>query len=485
VSSCYAQLLADAPAPRLLAGARAEIAARNAADDRRIAVLDDDPTGSQSVHGVQIVLAPRETEYRRALERPGSTAFLLTNTRSLAPDDAARLNERAGAALLEIGRDLAAPVTLVSRSDSTLRGHMWVEVAALHRAARTATGRGFDAVLLAPAFLEAGRATIGGVHWARVGGQMVPAAETEFAGDASFGYRSSNLRDWVVERTDGAVRREDVGSLSLEDIRCGGPERVAEVLGAARDGQFIVVDAVEFADLDVVALGVLDAQDRGQRLLHRTGPSMVRSLAGVPDRDRLTHAEIWPSSGAAGPGLVVVGSHVGLTNSQLEVALRRADLRRVELPVAELAGESAEVVRRTAAEVRDGLRHGHVLLQTSREVRTGTDAASSLAIAREVSTALSASVRAVRELPGWVIAKGGITSHDIAVRGLGIRRATVLGQLLDGQVSVFDPTELDPTVPNSNGKAAPYVVFAGNVGDEHTLSKAIDVLSGSTDRMPS
>lgn len=126
-----------------------------------------------------------------------------------------------------------------------------------------------------------------------------------------------------------------------------------------------------------------------------------------------------------------------------------------------------------------------MLLQTSREVRTGADAASSLAIAREVSTALSASVRAVRELPGWVIAKGGITSHDIAVRGLGIRRATVLGQLLDGQVSVFDPTELDPTVPNSNGKAAPYVVFAGNVGDEHTLSKAIDVLSGSTDRMPS
>jgi uncharacterized protein YgbK (DUF1537 family) len=314
---------------------------------------------------------------------------------------------------------------------------------------------------------------------------MVPAGETEFAGDASFGYRSSNLRDWVVERTDGAVRREDVGSLSLDDIRGGGPERVAEILGAARDGQFIVVDAVEFADLDVVALGVLDAQDRGQRFLHRTGPSMVRSLAGVPDRDRLTHAEIWPSSGAAGPGLVVVGSHVGLTNSQLEVALRRADLRRVELSVAELAGDSAEVVRRTAAEVRDGLRHGHVLLQTSREVRTGADAASSLAIAREVSTALSASVRAVRELPGWVIAKGGITSHDIAVRGLGIRRATVLGQLLDGQVSVFDPTELDPTVPNSNGKAAPYVVFAGNVGDEHTLSKAIDVLSGSTDRMPS
>ena len=336
-------------------------------------------------------------------------------------------------------------------------------------------------MLLAPAFLEAGRATIGDVHWARVGGEMVPVGGTEFARDASFGYRSSNLRDWVVERTDGAVRREDVGSLSLHDIRTGGPERVAEILGAARGGQFIVVNAVDFADLDVVALGVLDAEARGRRLLHRTGPSMVRSLAGVPDRDRLTHAEIWPTSGGGGHGLVVVGSHVGLTNSQLEAALRRGDLRRVELPVAELAGDSAEVdavVRRTADAVRDGLRHGHVLLRTSREVRKGGDAASSLAIAREVSSALSASVRAVRELPGWVIAKGGITSHDIAVRGLGIRRATVLGQLRNGQVSVFRPTELDPAA-----KAVPYVVFAGNVGDEHSLSQAIDVLSGAADRM--
>ena len=79
--------------------------------------------------------------------------------------------------------------------------------------------------------------------------------------------------------------------------------------------------------------------------------------------------------------------------------------------------------------------------------------------------------------PAWVIAKGGITSHDVAVRGLGIRRATVLGQLLPGLVSVFQPVEAAAQVIG-----APYVVFAGNVGDENTLASVIDLLRGSVDR---
>jgi hypothetical protein len=41
-----------------------------------------------------------------------------------------------------------------------------------------------------------------------------------------------------------------------------------------------------------------------------------------------------------------------------------------------------------------------------------------------VSTAVIDVVRAaVAAKPAWVVAKGGITSHDVAVRGLGIRRA--------------------------------------------------------------
>jgi uncharacterized protein YgbK (DUF1537 family) len=111
---------------------------------------------------------------------------------------------------------------------------------------------------------------------------------------------------------------------------------------------------------------------------------------------------------------------------------------------------------------------------TSRALLRDVDPAASLEIARQVSTAVIDVVRAaVSAEPAWVIAKGGITSHDVAVRGLGIRRATVLGQLLPGMVSVFQPIDAAPQIVGT-----PYVVFAGNVGDETTLAYVIDLFRG-------
>ncbi len=475
----FAEILDAAPAPLVIDGARERIRQTNVETGRRIAVLDDDPTGSQSVHDVEIALSLDRELYADALAEPGSTCFVLTNSRSLAEPDADRLNREVAADLFAVTGHLDAPLTLVSRSDSTLRGYLQTEVRALAEATATARGSGVDGVLLVPAFLEAGRFTAGDVHWARVGGEIIPVGESEFARDSAFGYRASDLREWVAEKTGGAVPAEDVLSVSLADLRDGGPDRVAEILGRAHDATFVVINAVEFADLDVAVLGLQQAEANGQTFLHRSGPSFVRALAGVSDQGRLRHDEIWPDGAAGtGHGLIVVGSHVGLTNQQLAVVADRTDLAPVELGVRDVLDDTDQTVARVAGEVRDRLRTSHVLLQTSREVIKGTDheAGDDLSIARRVSGALSDVVAAVREEPAWVIAKGGITSHDVAVRGMGIRRARVLGQLLDGQVSVFSPLEVDrgPT-------GVPYVVFAGNVGDERTLSDAIDVMSGAVD----
>jgi hypothetical protein len=46
-------------------------------------VLDDDPTGSQAVHGVQAVTVLAEDAYQAALAGAAGTCFVLTNTRSL------------------------------------------------------------------------------------------------------------------------------------------------------------------------------------------------------------------------------------------------------------------------------------------------------------------------------------------------------------------------------------------------------------------
>lgn len=405
----------------------------------RIAVLDDDPTGSQTVHGIPIVLALDDA----AIRVDGRATFFLTNTRSLPEAEAAALTERVARRLLE--RD--GGLEIISRSDSTLRGHVVAEVEAIDRARRAVTGRGYDAVLLVPAFFEAGRYTRDDVHWA---GEQ-PVGETEFARDATFGYRSSNLREFVAEKR-GDV---EVSSLSLEDIRAG---RAGERLRDARG--WIVVNAEGYDDLGAVVRGV---RESGRAFVYRTGPSFVRALAGIEPIEPLTAAEIWPDGHPGRHGLVVVGSHVGLTTRQVEAT---EGLREIELDVAALEPE------RVGREAADALPERDVLLYTSRRLQRGADADESLAIARRVSTAVTEVVRAaLAARPAWVIAKGGITSHDVAVRGLGIRRAEVLGQLLPGMISVFRPLEAA-----EQAVGMPYVVFAGNVGDERTLADIVQRL---------
>ena len=445
----------------------------------RLGVLDDDPTGSQAVHDVQVVTVLDEEAYGAALGEPAGTCFVLTNTRSLDEPAAVQINQRAARGLIAVAERAGVRLQLISRSDSTLRGHVMAEVAALQAVRRAAAGREFDGVLLVPAFLEAGRVTAGDIHWARLGADLVPVGETEFARDATFGYRASDLRDFVAEKSGGTIRPGDVASIGLADIRLGGPSRVQELLAQVRDGRWVVVNATEYSDLDTVACGVLRAEADGHSFLFRTGPSFVRALLGMGPKAPLRGAQIWPpgSPAASGHGLVVVGSHVGQTSRQVAALIARGGVTGVELDVPALVrGDS--VITPAVGQVAAALGHSDVLLYTSRTVVAG-----GLAIARAVSAALSQIVRETlaaagspgRARPAWIVAKGGITSHDVAVYGLGIRRAEVVGQLFPGVISVFRPLE---AAPGAIGR--PFVVFAGNVGDEETLRQVVGILNGNS-----
>jgi uncharacterized protein YgbK (DUF1537 family) len=453
-------------------GLRASIRALRAKGHLLLGVLDDDPTGSQAVHDVQVVTVIDENAYGAAFEGAAGTCFVLTNTRSLDEVDAVALNERVARGLLAAGDRVGGRVRFISRSDSTLRGHVLAEVGALQAVQRSVTGRGFDGVLLAPAFLEAGRVTAGDIHWARVSGELVPVGDTEFARDATFGYSASDLRDFIVERSGAGVRPADVVSLSLADIRLGGPERIAELLAGVHDGQWVVVNATEYSDLDIVAYGVLLAEQAGRTLAFRTGPSFVRSLAGMGPKAPMRGSEL-SGPGRAGHGLVVVGSHVGQTSRQVAALRERGGVTEVELDVPALL-DGTDVVEAAARRVATGLAESDVVLYTSRTLVRGKDRDDSLAIARTVSAALSQVVHdSLAARPAWVVAKGGITSHDVAVRGLGIRRAEVAGQLFPGVISVFQPLDAAP-----EALGVPFVVFAGNVGEDGTLADVVAILNG-------
>jgi uncharacterized protein YgbK (DUF1537 family) len=435
------------------------------------------------VHDVQVVTVLEEDVYEAALGGAAATCFVLTNTRSLEEPAAVELNTLAARGLLAVAERRGARLQFVSRGDSTLRGHVMAEVAALQAVRREMLGSGFDGVLLVPAFLEAGRLTAADIHWARIGPALVPVGATEFARDSTFGYTASDLRDFLTEKSGGAIGRDDVRSIGLPDIRLGGSSRVCELLTGVRDGAWVVVNATEYSDLDTVASGVLAAERAGKSFLFRTGPSFVRALSGLGPKAPLRGEEIWPSGRRGGHGLIVVGSHVSQTSRQVAALRARGGTTDIELDVPAIMSGAGDVVPATARQVTDALRRSDVLLYTSRSLYTGQtgaaggDGANSLAIARTVSAALSRTVReALAAKPAWVIAKGGITSHDVARRGLGIRRAEVAGQLFPGVISVFRPIDAAP-----EAIGMPYVVFAGNVGDDGTLAQVVAILKGEED----
>lgn len=462
------EYLAAQPPARPIEGALERIRALVAESGRHVAVLDDDPTGTQTVHGVPVLTDWAVEDLRWALDQPSGTFFVLTNSRSLAPEGAAKLNRDIAERLTEIG----VPVAVTSRSDSTMRGHFPLETDVL----RESLGGMIDGVVLCPCFLEPGRVTADDVQWVRQGEQLVPSALTEFARDRSFGYSHSDLALWVEEKTQGRVPATEVASVGLPDLREGGPERVAELLGEVSDGRPIVVNATEYSDLECFVLGLLDAEAAGRRFLYRTGPSFVRVRGGISASAPLSAATLYATRPRRGHGLVVVGSHVELTTRQLEAALALDGVHAIELPVPRLLDDATRAAAIDAAVEDAGraLAGEEVVVYTSRDVAHADAARTAFEVGRLVSDALVELVRrlAAEHALGFVVAKGGITSSDVGTRGLGVRRAEVAGQMLPGIIPVW-------RLPDDSEHAGmPYVVFPGNVGEEGTLAQVIEILRG-------
>jgi uncharacterized protein YgbK (DUF1537 family) len=435
-----------------------------------LAVVDDDPTGTQTVRDVPLVTDWEQAELAWAMDAAAPTFAVLTNSRAYGEADARECNRAIGERLARLAVKRGIGLRVISRSDSTLRGHFPAEPLALADGLR-AGGLGIDAVLVCPAYPEAGRITAEDTHWVKGPGGFIPAAESEYARDAAFSYESSDLPGWIGERAGGHAA---VASISLADIRLGGSRHVADVLErAARESDYIVVNACAPEDLDVVAWAVQLAESQGMRLLYRTGPSFVSARVGEATAEPLRQREI---AMPGGRGLVVVGSHTELTTRQVAQAVERHALSLVTLDVAALMNDEAEhtdEVPRVIQAAREGLSSGSVALVTSRTVFAAGHGEESLRAVRRIAEALVAVVRSVvqEQHVDWLIAKGGITSHDMATRALEAQRATVLGQLFPGRVSVWQ----------LEGGVLPglrYVVFPGNVGDDGTLARSIDRLLG-------
>jgi uncharacterized protein YgbK (DUF1537 family) len=440
---------------------------------RKVVVLDDDPTGTQTVNNVLVLTEWSVEALQYALARGEAVFYILTNSRSYPAEQALAMNREIAENLAAAAQRLNRDFDVVSRSDSTLRGHYPREVQALRSALEDRLGITYDGEIIAPFFFEGGRFTVHDIHWVQEGEWLIPAAQTEYAQDPIFGYHHSNLRQWVEEKTNGQVTADSVVSITLDLIRTGGPSAVAATLRTVTEGRSVIVNAVTYRDMEVFVLGLLEAEEADRRFLCRTAASFVRVRGGLKDREPLTSRELFPQGAPAGVGgLIVVGSHVQKTTDQLQVARKLDKLVSIELSVPSILNSQTRQIEieNVSSQAEKALLVGRdVIVFTSRRLVTGTSDKENVQVGQQVSDALVQVVRELGVQPRFVVAKGGITSSDIGTKALGVTRAMVPGQILAG-IPVWLLGE------DSRFPGIPYVIFPGNVGTPDSLVQVIAIL---------
>ncbi|HEY9736818.1 MAG TPA: four-carbon acid sugar kinase family protein [Trichocoleus sp.] len=425
----------------------------------KIIVLDDDPTGSQTVHSCLLLMQWDVDTLRLGLQDSSPIFFILTNTRARTPEEADQITREVCRNLkVALEQEGVTEFLVVSRSDSTLRGHYPVETDEIAQELGP-----FDAHFLVPAFFEGGRITKGSTHYLIINGVPTPVHETEFAQDSVFGYRYSYLPDYVEEKTQGRIKADQVERFLLDGIRSGSLDRLLQLQG----NRCCAVDGETQADLNQFAQDLTAAAAQGKHFLFRSAASILTALAALPPQPvDADHMRSYVRDGK--PGAVLIGSHVKKTTQQLTELLKEPGIVGVEVAVEKLQdGDAAQ--QALLDTVLDQVHSAHAAGQTpavytSRTELTFDTIETRLAFGVKVSTLLMDILRGLPNDIGFLISKGGITSNDTLSTGLALRTARLLGQILPG-VSMVRTPEAHPQFPN-----LPVVLFPGNVGDEHALA---------------
>ena len=434
----------------------------------KIIVLDDDPTGSQTVHSCLLLMQWDVETLRLGLADKAPIFFILTNTRALAPDKAAAITREVCHNLKQaLALEAIQDFLVVSRSDSTLRGHYPIETDAIAEELGS-----FDAHFLVPAFFEGGRTTRESIHYLKVDGIDTPVHQTEFARDSVFSYQHSYLPDYVEEKTHGKIKASQVTRFLLADLRSDAQKSEGSLLCNRllhlHNNQCCVVDAEIQDDLNRFASDVLAAAAQGKRFLFRSAASLLTALANLPPQPVSPEAMAQYVRGGK-PGAVIVGSHVKKTTEQLQVLLQQPGTVGVEIDVTRLFRElgDSNLLTETVQKVFRIHNAGKTpVIFTSRQELTFDSVQTRLEFGEAVSALL---MNVLRQLPsdvGFLISKGGITSNDTLSQGLALRTANLLGQVLAGVSMVKTPAD-HPHFPD-----LPVVLFPGNVGDKTALATA-------------
>ncbi|MCH4172282.1 MAG: hydroxyacid dehydrogenase [Lactobacillus sp.] len=442
--------------------------------NKKIIVLDDDPTGTQTVFGISVYTTWDVAALRQAFDESQQMFYILTNSRSLTRVDTIALHKTIAQNIAQVSQEKATDFIIVSRSDSTLRGHYPTETLTLKNELEAHTDKHFDGEIIMPFFLEGGRYTINDIHYVADGNQLIPAGETEFAQDRTFGYHNSNLKLWVEEKTKGAYPANAVQSITIPEERQLDLAKITANLMTVTDFNKVIVNTASYGDAKVAVAAIVTAMNQGKNFMFRTAAAFTKLVGGIPDKPLLTRQDITDTTVTNG-GLIIVGSHVQKTTDQLKSLQELPNLISIQFDT-NLVVEPAKMqieFQRVLDFTEKNLKAGHnVVVYTNRkrlDLGPGRQE-EELQLSVKISNYVTQIVEQLQVKPSFIIAKGGITSSDVATKGLGIKRAQVAGQVQPGiPVWLTGPETKFPNIA--------YVIFPGNVGAEDTLKKVVAQLS--------
>lgn len=440
---------------------------------QKIVVLDDDPTGTQTVHDVPVYTDWSEETLAEGLSHDSSMFFVLTNSRSFSRERTIEVHREIGKNLALASQKTGREFLLISRGDSTLRGHFPLETAVLKETLEAHELPAFDGEIICPFFPEGGRFTMDNIHYVLEDGRLIPAGMTEFAADKSFGYKASHLGEYLEEKSHGAYKAKDCIYIGLTELRGLQYQQITEKLLSASDFAKIIVNALDYVDLSIFMTCWLTAMKSGKHYMARSAASLTRVAGNISAAPLLTKEDLLKEPVTAG-GLIMVGSHVQKTTRQLESLLASSgEFCALEFLIEDyrkeaLENESARILSVTETQLLAGKT---VIVFTPRRLLVPKDGKGedALALSVSISDAFTEIVRRLTVRPRFLMAKGGITSSDIATKGLDLKKAMVMGQIQKG-IPVWLTGE------QSKFPHMPYIIFPGNVGDENTLRDIVHTL---------
>lgn len=438
--------------------------------NKKIIVLDDDPTGVQTIHDISVYTDWSAQTIADGFAEKNPMFFILTNSRAFTAEYTKKVHQDIAERIVKESQKTNKDFIIISRSDSTLRGHYPLETATLKETVEKLTHEKFDGEVLMPFFKEGGRFTINNIHYVQEEDYLVPAGMTEFAKDKTFYYTSSTLPEYIEEKTNGKYKANDTTCVSLDSLRNMDIDKITEQLMSVSNFNKVVVNAIDYVDVKVFVIALIKAINAGKNFIFRSAAALTKVIGGVSDKSLLSREELINNNHHG--GLIIIGSHVKKTTAQFNELKKCSWIKFIEFNhLLVLEPEKLNIkLQRIISEVEQTISKGQTtVVYTGRKRFDVGSEEESLKVSVKISEAITSIVDKITVQPSFIIAKGGITSSDVGTKGLHVKKANVLGQIKPG-IPVWQ------TGAESKFPYMPYIIFPGNVGTETTLREIVEDL---------